>query len=233
MHPDTKSSQVSYQWPSSEIHDVISPCASDGVPPLSSTIDMTRSLEEQKQAGSSSSSGSGSAFTQLFRRVSNAMHGNTATVAQDRQPEQEYDEKEREQPPSPVSTAVDEENEHRDEEHTGRFYLNQNDQSLNQENGSSSSSPSPPQRRSAKSCLVAIFMITVGTLLALAFILIGLGKALSAKDELTGTTTSSVIPTPSISSSYYNSMSSSSSLLRVSATVTTNTIRITLVPTTT
>ncbi|KAI8138558.1 hypothetical protein BJV82DRAFT_673502 [Fennellomyces sp. T-0311] len=156
MHTETGPSQIHYQWQPSVAHDVTSPCSSKGsAPPLGHTIDMP--LPEQQQASSSS------ALTRVFRRLSNhvtnAVHGNT---------------EEKQEPPSPVSTAVAEED-------VDGFYLNDR--------------PPYENRRSAKSCLAAMFMITIGTLLALAFIMIGLGKALTTTMP-NDTITSSVAMTP-------------------------------------
>lgn len=50
----------------------------------------------------------------------------------------------------------------------------------------SSSSPTvvcPEKRRSLSSCIAAIFMITIGTLLALTFVMIGIGKALATSKK--------------------------------------------------
>ncbi|KAI9491879.1 hypothetical protein BDB00DRAFT_873909 [Zychaea mexicana] len=195
MHTETGSFTIQYKRQPSVGHDASAPSSSSkgadtaaaiataSLP--SGTIDMPLSStcpDKQEEETSSSSS----ALTRVFGRLSNAVHGNTVNttttttttsptssaqtfVAQEQQQQPCSDSAEKREPPaSPVSTAVGEE----DEVPNG-FYLNEYDP-LNQEQ----------RRRSAKNCLVAMFMITIGTLLALAFILIGLGKALtSAKPD--------------------------------------------------
>ncbi|KAI7849376.1 hypothetical protein BDC45DRAFT_275930 [Circinella umbellata] len=218
MHPDPESSQ--YQWQSSVVHDVTPSCssskgtASSPPLPLCSTIDMSRSglnsvEQEQKQAASSSS-----ALTHLFRRVSNAVHGNTTSPAtrerqqysEEQDSHNEKPEQQQQQPSSPVSTAVgeDENGINTNGNSPDQFYLNGSDTPVNHQEDSHYRHK-VHQHRSAKSCLIAIFMITVGTSLALAFILIGIGKALSnskannsAAISTATTSTTMAIPTSSI-----------------------------------
>lgn len=107
-----------------------------------------------------------------------------------------------EPPPSPALTAVD----------------HQNDDFYSRRQPPTSKS----RRRTTRSCLSALLMIVVGTLVALAFILIGVGSALTGNDDQNDTSATFAMPSAadadndasnplSISTIYITSSSSSTS----------------------
>lgn len=96
--------------------------------------------------------------TWIFRKIAKALYHGTSnsTLVNDKDVSIATD-----SPPSPALTAVD----HHDDLYSRR-------------------QPSTTKsRRTTRSCLSALLMVVVGTLVALAFILIGVGNALTGNDD--------------------------------------------------
>lgn len=107
-----------------------------------------------------------------------------------------------EPPPSPALTAVDHQNDD--------FY--------------SRRQPSTTKpRRTTRSCLSALLMVVVGTLVALAFILIGVGSALTGNDDQNDTSATFAMPSAADANNDASNPSSIFTIYTTSSSTTTTT----------